>query len=113
MKIRDNKKTRNYRRWRELGRARDKRENLIGMDTGYTDKLNNPILTGDRVILVAENEYCGQIVLFDKGSNRYCVFRGCWYREKNPFDPRSYGKIDYTFPHKETKLDNIVRFETT
>lgn len=108
MKIRDNKKTRNYRRWRELSRARDKRENLIGIDTGFTDKLGNQILTGDRV-RVRDDTHCWQIVLFNKSSKRYCVFRGCWYGERNPFDPRCYGKIDYTFPRRKTKLDNITR----
>ncbi len=100
MKIRDDKRTRNHRRWRELSRARDKRENLIGVDTGFTDKSGKPIRTGDKVSIDGGID----IVLFDKNSDSYCALRGCWYGEKNPYDPRSYGKIDYVFSGKPRKL---------
>ena len=112
MKFRDNKKFRNCRRWRELDAARDKRENLIGEPTGYSDADGLPILTGDLVRINGGRDYSeDQIVLFCRNRNAYCVHRGCWYDERNPFDPRCYGKIDYTFKGKPRKLVelNIIR----
>ena len=61
LKVRDNKRTRNYRRWREMSRARDKRENLIGVITGFTDKFGTPILTGN---LVSVGDYIGIVLLY-------------------------------------------------
>lgn len=106
MKLRDNKSTRNHRLWRELSRARDKRENLIGVDTGFADKGGNPIRTGDRVSV----DGGVGVVLFDKNLDSYCVLRGCWYGERNPYDPRCYGKVDYIFSGKPRKL---VELEVT
>ena len=100
MKIRDDKRTRNHRRWRELSRARDKRENLIGVNTGFTDKNSKPICTGNKVSV----DGAVGVVLFHKGEDSYCVFRGCWYGERNPYDPRCYGKVDYIFSGKSRKL---------
>lgn len=106
MKERDNKSTRNHRRWREMSRARDKRENIIGVDIGFTDKSGNTIRTGDRVSVYDDGE---GVVLFHKDENAYCVFRGCWYGERNPYDPRCYGKLDYIFKGKPRKLVELRR----
>ena len=108
MKLRDHKRTRNCRRILELSRARDRRENLIGVDTGYRDKCGKPILSGDRVHF-ERHESCGQIVLFYNETKQYAVFRGCWYGELNPFDPRCYGKVDFIFPKNPHKLTNIIK----
>lgn len=107
MKMRDNKRTRNYRLWREMDAARDQRENLIGADTGFTDKFGNAIHSGDYVQI--DGDSAGKIVLFDKNRDCYCVMHGCWYGKRNPFDPRSYGKIDYPFFGKPRKLTDIVK----
>lgn len=107
MKLRDNKRTRNYRLWREMDAARDRRENLIGVDTGFSDKFGNAIRTGDYVLI--DGNPARSIVLFSKNDDCYCVMRGCWYGERNPFDPRSYGKVDYLFLGKPRKLTDIVR----
>lgn len=110
MKARDDKRTRNHRRWREMARARDRRENLIGVDTGFTDKHGNPIRAGDKVLIDGGMD----VVLFDKNSNAYCALRGCWYGERNPYDSRSYGKIDYIFSGKPRKLVELeVELEVT
>ena len=106
MKLRDHKKYRNYRRCRELYNARDKRENLIGVETGFTDKNGEKILSGD--IVQTDTSYGEQIVLFDKWENCYAVFRGCWYGERQPLDPRSYGKIDKSFGYKPNKLTDVT-----
>ena len=103
MKIRDSKRTRNYRLWREKSRARDRRENLIGVDTRFTDKDGKPIKTGDRVLIDGGIA----VVLFHKEFNSYCALRGCWYRERNPYDPRCYGKLDYIFNGKPRRIMEI------
>ena len=107
MKERDNKRTRNHRRWREMLRARDKRENLIGVDTGFTDKKGKPIRTGDLVSIGDSVD----IVLFHKEFDSYCALRGCWYGERNPYDPRSYGKVDYIFRGKPRKMMEVEHEE--
>lgn len=104
MKIRDHKAMRNYRRIRELDRARDKRENLVGVFTGFYDKFGNEICSGDIVQIDKDNS---GIVLFDKIEKVYAVMRGLWYGERNPFDPRCYGKIDYSFYGKGRKLTDV------
>lgn len=109
MKLRDNKKYRNYRRCRELYNARDKRENLIGVETGFIDKNGEKILSGDIVQTDRYSpNYGEQIVLFDKWENCYAVFHGCWYEDRQPLNPRSYGKVDMYFDFKPNKLTDVT-----
>ena len=71
MKARDSKSTRNHRRWREMSRARDRRENLIGADTGFTDKNSKPICTGNKVSV----DGAVGVVLFHKDEDWLLVWR--------------------------------------
>ena len=109
MKQRDNKKFRNLRRRRELSEARDKRENLIGVETGFTDKNGEKILSGDIVQTDHYSpNYGEQIVLFDKYENCYAIFHGCWYEDCLQLNPRSYGKVDKYFDCKPNKLTDVT-----
>ena len=106
MKLRDNKKSRNHRLWRQMEQARDKRENAIGIDTGYRDCNDKPIFTGDYVGIVG-TEFSG-IVLFHKDCGNFAVFRGLWYGDLNEYDPRCYGKVEYHFG-KSKKCMNLKK----
>lgn len=111
MKFRDNKKYRNDRVRKEKYRSRDKRENEIGMFTGFFDKQGRDILSGD--IVLVYNCYDPElphvcVVLWDVVRNVYSAMRGCWHEEKKPTDPRCYGKVDATLTaRKGQKYQNI------
>nr|DAR89175.1 MAG TPA: hypothetical protein [Caudoviricetes sp.] len=101
MRLRDNKKYRNERLWKEKRSSRDKKENEIGVPTGFLDKDRKPILSGDVVISYMDPKRCYNVrigvVLWDRDSKRYMTHRGCWYNGQRLIDPDCYGKEDVIF----------------
>jgi hypothetical protein len=68
----------------------DKREG-IGIPTGLLNCNKEEILTGDYVKL-KDTDISGP-VLYNRYQECFGIFYGCWYSDKNPLNPDSYGKF--------------------
>lgn len=106
MRLTDNRKYRNLRAQKEKHAARDRRENDLGMNTGYTDMRGNPIMSGSIVLVYPTSHSSNTIwlsaVLWDSQACPACyrALRGCWYNDKVWSDPRSHGKVEQEFRAK-------------
>lgn len=103
MKLTDTKKFRNLRIAREKSNARNKKENQIGQPTGYLDCRGNEILAGS--LVQVDGYLC--IVLWSRENSSYACFHGNWYKDKNPLDADSYGKVQFYFPKRQKRLMNV------
>ena len=114
MRFTDNKRHKNERVRKQKWISRDKKENVLGADTGFVDVQGNTIFSGS-IVLVFPNKGDSfpvvtiAFVLWNDALKRpqYCAMRGCWYGERNPSDPRCYGKIEKYFNGKGGKYDTI------
>lgn len=104
MKLRDNKRYRNERIWKEKRASRDKKENEIGVPTGFLDRNRKPILSGDIIFVFTNSrnhdDFRIGVVLWDRDSKQYMALRGCWYKDQRLIDPDCYGKEDFIFNGK-------------
>jgi len=70
---------------------RNRYEN-VGIVTSILDCNGTRLTTGDKIQLI-NNPYETGVFLFNTTYNCFGLFRGCWYNDKNEFDPRCYGKF--------------------
>ena len=103
MKLTDTKKFRNLRVSKEKFRARDKRENQIGQFIGYLDCQGNEILSGS--LVQVDGYLC--IVLWLRENSSYACLYGNWYKDRNPLDADSYGKVQFCFPKRQKRLMTV------
>lgn len=116
MRLRDNKRYRNERLWKEKRSSRDKKENEIGVPTGFFDRNRKPILSGDIIFsfMNPKNPYNIRIgvVLWARDCKQYMALRGCWYKDQRLIDPDCYGKETFIFNGKPGCVyDNIEVIE--
>ena len=114
MRCVDNKKYRDRRIRKQKLFARDKKENILGVETGFADMNGEAICSGS-VVLILPNKADSfpvtriAVVFWDNFLKppQYCAMRGCWYGERNYSDPRCYGKIEKYFNGKSGKYDTV------
>lgn len=84
-----------YRTNHKSHRINGHKKEKIGLPTGILASDNTELLTGDTIIYY--DQEC--IILFNKNNDTFEAMpvHSCWYNDKNPFDPNSYGKA-YTLP---------------
>lgn len=95
-----------YRNNRRKNRiSGDKREKL-GLPTGILASDGTELCTGDRILY--KGRQC--IVLFNRhaGAFEAMISGSCWYGDKDPGDPSSYGK-SYELPADNGAKMHITR----
>lgn len=71
---------------------RDKRENC-GIVTSLLDVNGNNIITGNLYEIKGKKySYMGR-VFYNRYQKAFGVFMGCWYGDRNIYNPDSYGKF--------------------
>lgn len=71
---------------------RDKRENC-GVVTSLLDVNGNNIITGNLYEIKGKKySYMGR-VFYNRYQKAFGVFMGCWYGDRNIYNPDSYGKF--------------------
>lgn len=71
---------------------RDKRENC-GVVTSLLDVNGNNIITGNLYEIKGKKySYMGR-VFYNRYQKAFGVFMGCWYGDRNVYNPDSYGKF--------------------
>lgn len=92
---------------------RDKRENC-GVVTSLLDANGNNIITGNLYEIKGKKySYMGR-VFYNRYQKAFGVFMGCWYGDRNAYNPDSYGKFvaipkdngmkNQIFPVEEVKM---------
>ena len=72
--------------------TRDKRENC-GIVTSLLDVNGNNIVTGNLYEIKGKKySYMGR-VFYNRYQKAFGVFMGCWYGDRNAYNPDSYGKF--------------------
>ena len=72
--------------------TRDKRENC-NVVTSLLDVNGNNIITGNLYEIKGKNHsYMGR-VFYNRYQKSFGVFMGCWYGDRNIYNPDSYGKF--------------------
>lgn len=72
--------------------TRDKRENC-GVVTSLLDVNGNNIITGNLYEIKGKKySYMGR-VFYNRYQKAFGVFMGCWYGDRNIYNPDSYGKF--------------------
>ena len=114
MRFTDNKRHKNERVRKQKWVSRDKKENILGADTGFVDVQGNTIFSGSIVLVFPNRGDSFPVVTiafvfwnYVLKRPQYCAMRGCWYGERNPSDPRCYGKSEKYFNGKGGKYDTI------
>lgn len=93
--------------------TRDKRENC-GIVTSLLDVNGNNIITGNLYEIKGKKySYMGR-VFYNRYQKAFGVFMGCWYGDRNAYNPDSYGKFvaipkdngmkNQIFPVEEVKM---------
>ena len=72
--------------------TRDKRENC-GIVTSLLDANGNNIITGKLYEIKGQKHHYMGKVFYNRYQKAFGVFMGCWYGDKNPNNPESYGKF--------------------
>lgn len=72
--------------------TRDRRENC-GIITSLLDVNGNNIVTGNLYEIKGKKySYMGR-VFYNRYQKAFGVFMGCWYGDRNAYNPDSYGKF--------------------
>lgn len=72
--------------------TRDKRENC-NVVTSLLDVNGNNIITGNLYEIKGKNHsYMGR-VFYNRYQKAFGVFMGCWYGDRNIYNPDNYGKF--------------------
>lgn len=77
-----------WKKWYEP--PHDKKER-VGVPTGLLNAERNEIISGDHIKL-KDGRYDG-IILWNRYQKCWGMYLGCWYLDKDPYNPDCYGQF--------------------
>lgn len=77
----------------------------IGIPTGLLDCNGNEIITGSYYKFA--NSHIAGPVLWNRNQDRFGIFYGLWYDDRDPMNPDAYGKFTYINPDQGMRMELI------